>query len=307
MIRNIFSDPQPDQPKNDSAYQQAYFQAHHRVDVSSAFVRYFTRSRWWWRAQKYGLNGLLVGFCAYLFFVRDIHITIPLGKSPLVVESQLPTRSGGNATQSAAAVYSAVPKKVAQNVNFVENTAVAPSKNVSKAPESANNFSNISVLYDAEATAKTRPDFKSKQEKCWDYVAHFVNVARAERQQFGIPISITLAQGLLESDAGDSKLTRNANNHFGIKTFNAAVRHVVMKDDTPTDKFKVYDTPQQSYRDHSLLLMKSHYARLQHLSRNDYKGWARGLQACGYATDPQYAEKLIRIIENLQLFRFDAA
>jgi flagellum-specific peptidoglycan hydrolase FlgJ len=169
----------------------------------------------------------------------------------------------------------------------------------------ANLFDNVSIFVAPEkADVKV---VKSKQEKCWDYVRRFVNVARAERQKFGIPVSITLAQGLLESDAGDSRLTRSANNHFGIKTFNRNVPHVVLKDDTPTDKFKKYNSAWESYRDHSLLLMRAHYGQLQYLSKTDYSGWARGLEKAGYATDKLYAEKLIKIIENLQLYKLDEA
>lgn len=169
----------------------------------------------------------------------------------------------------------------------------------------ANLFDNVSIFIAPERADAAA--VKSKQEKCWDYVRRFVNVARSERHKFGIPVSIILAQGLLESDAGDSRLTRSANNHFGIKTFNRRVPHVVMKDDTPTDKFKKYDSAWQSFRDHSLLLMRDHYKDLQYLSKTDYVGWARGLQRAGYATDKQYADKLVKIIENLRLFQLDEA
>lgn len=80
-----------------------------------------------------------------------------------------------------------------------------------------------------------------------------------------------------------------------------------MKDDVPNDKFKKYNSAWESYRDHSLLLMRSHYKHLQFLSKTDYAGWAKGLEKAGYATDKQYAEKLTAIIENLQLYRFDEA
>ena len=167
----------------------------------------------------------------------------------------------------------------------------------------ANLFDNVSIF-----VAPERADaavVKSKKDKCWDYVRRFIGIAKSEKQKFGIPVSITLAQGLLESYAGDSRLTRAANNHFGVKTFNKRVPHVVMKDDSPTDKFKKYDSAWESYRDHSLLLMRDHYKPLQYLSKTDYVSWAKGLQKAGYATDPQYAAKLIKIIENLQLFKLD--
>jgi flagellum-specific peptidoglycan hydrolase FlgJ len=184
-------------------------------------------------------------------------------------------------------------------VQPVRSTAYASGGN------DANLFDNVSIFVAPEKANAVV--VKSKKDKCWDYVRRFVGVARAERQKFGIPVSITLAQGLLESDAGDSRLTRAANNHFGVKTFNRHVEHVVMKDDTPTDKFKKYNSAWESYRDHSLLLMRDHYRGLQYLSKTDYAGWARGLEKAGYATDKQYAEKLIKIIENLQLYKLDEA
>jgi flagellum-specific peptidoglycan hydrolase FlgJ len=172
-----------------------------------------------------------------------------------------------------------------------------------KGGNDANLFDNVSIFVAPERAEAAV--VKSKKDKCWDYVRRFVAIAKTERQKFGIPVSITLAQGLLESDAGESRLTRAANNHFGVKTFNARVPHVVMKDDSPTDKFKKYDTAWESYRDHSLLLMRDHYKSLQYLSKVDYVNWAKGLQKAGYATDPQYAAKLIKIIENLQLYKLD--
>ncbi len=188
------------------------------------------------------------------------------------------------------------------------NTSVKPVETPSeylKGGTEANLFDNVSIFI---APEKANPVVvKSKQEKCWDYVRRFINVAKAERQKFGIPVSITLAQGLLESDAGQSRLTQKANNHFGVKTFNRNVPHVVMKDDTPTDKFKKYDSAWESFRDHSLLLMRDHYKQLQYLSKTDYVGWANGLEKAGYATDKQYAENLIKIIENLKLYKFDEA
>jgi flagellum-specific peptidoglycan hydrolase FlgJ len=172
-----------------------------------------------------------------------------------------------------------------------------------KAGKEANLFDNVSIFVAPERAEAAV--VKSKKDKCWDYVRRFVAIAKSEKQKFGIPVSITLAQGLLESDAGDSRLTRAANNHFGVKTFNRRVPHVVMKDDSPTDKFKKYDSAWESYRDHSLLLMRDHYKGLQYLSKTDYVNWAKGLQKAGYATDPQYAAKLIKIIENLQLYKLD--
>ena len=155
--------------------------------------------------------------------------------------------------------------------------ALIISKN--KDAEVANLFTNVSALYAKNLDIENN---KSKREKCNNYVARFIGVAKKEREKFGIPISIILAQGLLESDAGDSRLSHLANNHFGVKTFSNNVPHITMRDDTPHDKFKKYNSAWESYRDHSLLLLKNHYQDLQYLSKTDYVGWAKGLQKAGY-------------------------
>jgi flagellum-specific peptidoglycan hydrolase FlgJ len=197
-----------------------------------------------------------------------------------------------------------LPQRSSATKSVFSNPATSSSPYTKEGKE-ANLFDNVSIFVAPEKASQAV--VKTKQEKCWDYVRRFISVAKAERQKFGIPVSITLAQGLLESDAGESRLTRAANNHFGVKTFNKQVAHVVMKDDTPKDKFKKYDSAWESFRDHSLLLMRDHYKQLQFLSKTDYVGWAKGLEKAGYATDKQYAENLIKIIENLKLYQFDEA
>ena len=121
------------------------------------------------------------------------------------------------------------------------------------------------------------------------------------------PASITLAQGVLESGYGEGTLAKKANNHFGIKCHKGwkgkSIRH---DDDAKNECFRSYKNPLRSYRDHSLFLVdRDRYSSLFKLKRKDYKGWARGLKAAGYATDPKYAEKLISLIERFNLTRFD--
>lgn len=179
--------------------------------------------------------------------------------------------------------------------------STSPQKeNDDSTPNQANTFINVSMYYEANTAAQS-----TKEEKCRNYIARFLKVAQMERAKFGIPISIKLAQGLLESDAGDSPLTRATNNHFGIKTLNKNIPHKVFKDDSSSDKFKIYATAWESYRDHSLFLEQPHYKILKSISTKDYESWAKGLQRCGYATDPQYASKLVHIIRRLQLDKFD--
>lgn len=142
-----------------------------------------------------------------------------------------------------------------------------------------------------------------------NYLTRFAPVAVAEMEKFGIPASITLAQGLLESNAGMSKLARSTNNHFGIKCFSrrCAKGHCMnFTDDTHKDFFRKYPNPWGSFLAHSLFLKNSErYEKLFKLPQDDYKGWARGLSKAGYATDKKYGEKLIAIIQNLGLNKFD--
>lgn len=140
-----------------------------------------------------------------------------------------------------------------------------------------------------------------------DYIQLYRYVAIEQMNKYGIPASITMAQGLLESAAGRSELTRKANNHFGIKCGSDWTGPTSHHDDDATQEcFRSYDSPLESYEDHSrFLTTRQRYASLFKLSRTDYKGWARGLKAAGYATNPRYADNLIRIIETYNLQDLD--
>ncbi len=139
------------------------------------------------------------------------------------------------------------------------------------------------------------------------YVENYHKLAVNEMNRVGIPASITLAQGMLESGNGNSVLARKSNNHFGIKCHNDWSGHKVYHDDDARGEcFRKYESVYQSYIDHSdFLTSKSRYASLFDLDATDYKGWAKGLKNAGYATDPQYAHRLIKIIEENDLHRFD--
>lgn len=150
------------------------------------------------------------------------------------------------------------------------------------------------------------PSKPSSQQ--YTYVKRFADVARTEMEEFGVPASITLAQGLLESQAGKSPLARDANNHFGIKCFSKKCKKGHCKnfsDDHHKDFFRTYLSAWESFRAHSLFLQKDRYKHLLELDKTDYKNWAVGLKKAGYATDPNYAKKLIRLIENLDLDKYD--
>lgn len=140
------------------------------------------------------------------------------------------------------------------------------------------------------------------------YIDQYKDLAIAEMLKHNIPASITLAQGLLESGAGTSDLARKSNNHFGIKCHDWIGATTSYTDDRPNECFRVYRDVYESYEDHSKFLTEQpRYRNLFKLKRTDYKGWARGLKKCGYATNPAYAKQLINIIELYKLHRYDKA
>lgn len=142
-----------------------------------------------------------------------------------------------------------------------------------------------------------------------EYIKTYAPLAVEQMACFGIPASITLAQGLLESSNGNSPLATATNNHFGIKCGNTwngeGYRH---DDDAPQECFRVYESIRESYIDHSLILLeRKWYQPLFELDMKDYKGWAHGLKKAGYATNPKYADLLIEIIEKYELHKYDNA
>lgn len=140
-----------------------------------------------------------------------------------------------------------------------------------------------------------------------EYIRQYNAMAVDQMLRYKIPASITLAQGLLESGAGQSQLAKRSNNHFGIKCGGdwrgRTVRHT---DDAPNECFRAYNNPKDSYEDHSKFLSgRARYASLFKLDITDYRGWARGLKQAGYATDRSYANRLIQIIEDYELYKYD--
>ena len=140
------------------------------------------------------------------------------------------------------------------------------------------------------------------------YIATYSGMAVEQMKKYGIPASITLAQGLLESDAGRSTLAVKCNNHFGIKCHSDWTgRKMYHDDDAKQECFRCYRDADESFRDHSLFLVNgARYQSLFKLGSTDYKGWAKGLKAAGYATSPTYATKLIELIERYGLDRYDS-
>ena len=158
--------------------------------------------------------------------------------------------------------------------------------------------SSLKTISDVENTVEQKINF---------YVKKYAPAATKNMRFFKIPASITLAQGILESGYGEGTLAKKANNHFGIKCHKGWKGKSITHDDDEEDEcFRSYKNPLRSYRDHSLFLVdRDRYSSLFTLNRKDYKGWAVGLKAAGYATDPKYADKLISLIERFNLTRFD--
>jgi flagellum-specific peptidoglycan hydrolase FlgJ len=188
--------------------------------------------------------------------------------------------------------------KTSGNKNSVgssENTANSNSQKLD------NDDSSTVVL---EATTRV----KVTTQLVLDYIETFKGIAKENMLKSGIPASITLGQAILESGAGTGPLSAQANNHFGIKCHKEwngpSIKYT---DDAADECFRKYSDPNESFRDHSYFLTsRSRYSDLFKLDKGDYKKWAKGLKAAGYATDPKYADKLVSLIERYDLQRFDA-
>jgi flagellum-specific peptidoglycan hydrolase FlgJ len=174
-------------------------------------------------------------------------------------------------------------------------------KQSSQNPQTGN--TENAKVYDQVGTVKTPPKNLNLTQS---YIFQFAEIAQQEMRLFGIPASITLAQGILESGNGQGKLTSKSNNHFGIKCNGWEGAKVYHDDDEAQECFRKYTHAEYSYRDHSLFLFnRSRYGFLFNYKVTDYKSWARGLKKAGYATDPKYPDKLIGLIERYELYNYD--
>ena len=270
--------------------------------------------------RKYWLRASLMALVAYLAIHKDISIAFQYDNSPVITQNVAYT------PQALPASYTTKPSDIppvatkAMNVSMLTNNkpkviakkeTTSPSaalikdakEKSSKDPNLANTFSNIT-----HAKGESAAKLAAKRKKQLAYVERFSKVAQTEMDKFGIPASITLAQGLLESNVGASRLATRNNNHFGIKCFSRKCRkgHCSnFTDDSHKDFFRKYKSAWESYRAHSKLLTAKRYSKLYKLKKTDYKGWAKGLKKAGYATDPKYAEKIIALIDDLQLHQYD--
>ncbi len=170
---------------------------------------------------------------------------------------------------------------------------------------------NVRFLLFPEMTESAKlnaSEVNALNNKCKAYARRFAPVAMAEMGRYGVPASITVAQAILHSNAGDHPLVEKSNNHFGIKCFSKECpKGHCSHHGTEEHKsfYRNFNTAWESFRGHSLLLTNKKYEHLLKLKKKDYKGWANGLQKAGYSKDQQYAQKLIRIIEAMQLAELD--
>lgn len=184
-----------------------------------------------------------------------------------------------------------------------KKVAVKTPKKSSSSSKFSKKEQNNSAVETIESTSKT----VVTSDLVNDYIFQFKGVAMSNMKNYGIPASIILAQGILESGAGRGRLAVNANNHFGIKCHKEWTGDSVKQDDDAEQEcFRKYNDPSKSFKDHAVFLSgRSRYAVLFELPKDDYKAWAKGLRAAGYATDPRYPEKLISYIERYNLHQYD--
>ncbi|HUH25239.1 MAG TPA: glucosaminidase domain-containing protein [Flavobacterium sp.] len=187
--------------------------------------------------------------------------------------------------------------------------------------KSENDKLNKSIVEKASANKPSHPLLKKEETESLiatsnvsvskntveDYIGMYSNAAMSSMKKYGIPASIKLAQGILESGSGNGTLCRTANNHFGIKCKEEWTGETVSHtDDAPDECFRKYRSALESYNDHSeFLANRVYYKNLFNLDQSDYTAWAKGLKKAGYATDPRYPQKLISIIERYKLYEYD--
>ena len=256
---------------------------------------------------KYWRRGLLLLVVAYVVFNKDVSL-------------QLSLSSAANGVAAVSTAYHHIlPDSDNQGLSLItkqkeEKTKAATpptSQNKKKWKDrKANTFSNLTFILSPTYGQRHNIDpaiVKEKIDNCKNYVKNYAEVAIKEMETYNIPASITLAQGILESNAGDSRLALESNNHFGIKCRSKCKGCTCRNytDDDVYDMFRVFESVWGSYREHSKLLTTKRYKHLLKLKKTDYKNWAYGLKKAGYATDKNYAPKLIQIIEFLNLQQYD--
>ena len=262
---------------------------------------------------------LLIGLLIYLCISRGLSVEVALHDPAPAPESVSSARVseaglGGWLTVLTAKLSEGFAATTTTDAIYPIETAEEPTEtfnSVARTDDPAPHISNLTLVLSPDyGTRKGLAPaiIAAKRERVQRYIRRHAPAAQQEMARNGIPASITLAQALLESNAGDSKLAVNSNNHFGIKCRAKCLGCTCRNygDDTRYDMFRVFDSVAESFSEHSRLLNTPRYAKLKQHG-TDYVKWAHGLKACGYATDPRYGHKLVTIIENLGLDRYDRA
>lgn len=270
----------------------------------------FTQSTEWAQRNWIKLFGLIL--CAYVLVNKDLNLSLNLNGSHVSNAYAAAVSLPLDEMKATTASMKFESEETVTENNFSKskkNNETNPSKVSVKDDNLANTYSNMTYTFGKSWIEESKgKNWKSKRKKQEAYIERFGKIAQTEMKKYGIPASITLAQGLIETNAGDSRLAKQNNNHFGMKCFSKKCRkgHCSnFTDDTHKDFFRKYKSSWESYRAHSQLLMGKRYRHLKKLGTKNYKDWAKGLKKAGYATDRRYAEKLINIIEELKLQRFD--
>ena len=255
---------------------------------------------------------MMIPLILYMLVVKDVSVSFQLGESaPFAQQQEIPSgKPSASVLPVATKSFSSEKEQKSFNLGtwLDSRKAQEPAKPKPKKVPRAQHFSNLTfIMSPTYAQRKGIPAkvVNEKKQNCYNYVQKYKEIALREQKEYGILASITLAQGLLESNAGDSRLARESLNHFGIKC-RRKCRGCTCRnyhDDDIYDMFRVFTNPVESYREHSILLNGARYKKLKNYG-TDYKKWAYGLKKAGYATDKRYAEKLIMIIEALKLYRF---
>ncbi|MDX1940252.1 MAG: glucosaminidase domain-containing protein [Saprospiraceae bacterium] len=254
--------------------------------------------------QKYWFQALILALVVYILFKKDVSIEFGLSTGSVL----LADASDAPSQDVASHDHIALPATY-QEENPLNVSALATERKDKEKIPIANTMANLTpILSPSYAKRKGIPQevVDQKLNICKAYIRRHAAAAIQEMHQFDIPASITLAQGLLESNAGESRLAKESNNHFGIKCRSKCAGCTCRNysDDDIYDMFRVFNSAWESYREHSRLLNGGRYNHLKKYG-NHYKNWAYGLKKAGYATDPRYAEKLIQIIEFLDLDKYD--
>jgi flagellum-specific peptidoglycan hydrolase FlgJ len=295
---------------------------HNRLPASLDQFRHirigsYTTQEWFSRHWFKALALLVVG---YIFTQKDLSFSVNMRQNGSI---ELPTNapphnanaSIGSPTSMAntpTLLKTEQPAEASVVGGLLElGSAASSGTKVKNAAPVGNTMSNLAPILNPTYIKKhaiSAVVVEDKMDVCRTYVNTYSAAAVQEMHTYGIPASVTLAQGLLESNAGASLLARKANNHFGIKCFSKTCKRghcMNASDDTHKDFFRMYPSGKNCYRAHSEFLQSDRYKSLKKLGHRDYKNWAKGLKKAGYATAPHYAEALITIVEALKLYQYD--